>query len=423
MKRKNLLKVSVIATVLLSFMLALAACTDPRLKEKPALAAALAAYANEGAKKAVSDVSFSFTHYIYEGEPVRMTDTMHMERAQADGYIYANGKIETTEPMPRSGILGFILMTNILPVDIKEFLNGNTAVTFEAGSYGGTLNVRGDFVPYGKKADYVYNTGNGAFKTWGALLESEAEQFINDANRPSSNGLKVRDLIMTPLILSGFDWAAAGDTSGNAFNKGTKQFNYTFSAGEALIKDYIVKQIDVMIEESFPTAEDKESEDYKDVVYFYNTYRDMVLGWFKFQPFTMSVTADGDGRITGSDTNLQLSLKVPDADIIEFMTNEGITPEGSLAIPGLPSSVTGIDQFIKTIHMVFTAPNKESQVFQLDFDIKISERYSYGGGMPADKNSPVFIPYAHDEPGRFKMAYSAKEGSEYREWNILDLEA
>ncbi|MDR3216150.1 MAG: hypothetical protein LBT55_01880 [Clostridiaceae bacterium] len=421
MKKKSLIKLMIITIALLSFALTAAACTDGVTDEdKPVLAESVAMFTSSPNKKAVSDVTFGFTHYTASGTPVLIVESMHAERSQMDGYIYANGNIYTSTPMNAAGVLYTIINGNILPKDIKGFIQGDGKIYFEAGSYGGTLNVRGDI---GTEADYLYTFEDKTYKTWGVLKESDAESYINDAERPSIANMKVQELLMTPLMLNTFDWGTAGDTSGAKINKGTKQYGYNYDASEALVKQYIVQQIDIMLEETFPTAEDKASDDYKEIKNLYDNYLEMVLSWISFSTFKMTVTADEAGRMTASETTVAMKLRVKEADVKRFMIeqNININLDTDGLVPGY-SDVAGIDQLVSMIKVVFSAPNRESGVFQFDFNVHVAEAYSYGDAS-IDTASPMFKPYDADEPARFKLKYAASGDSEYRRWSILDFAA
>jgi len=403
---KRFLKTIVILSLCLTFIIVLSAC-NKQLSDELEFKQVLAVTNDISDKAITTNLDFSIILYDANGEPIKITQQILLERVQKEGAIYIKGDINTSEYyFPDKSALKLIIASALLtmPTEFGKYLNQKAEATFEIGYHDGSINARGDL--YDKKAtpDFKFSFKGNEFDLFFGANYADILAEQQDMKIELFKDIDPIEQVMQ-LFLPSYDYETAQNELGNTLSKGSSQYQYKFSIPSASLYDLVMQQVNEAYDEAIRVFEQDDEQEYLEAIQKIYSHIDLLQKWVVIEDIVYSATADSYGKLTSSNFGSKVTLRVPDADVLLILSELDIF------------STEEISQALTLMHSFITSPNGVKDVFEISFLINISESYNYSPEI--DLDSEIFTPISTPLEQRTVIVRSEDEDGQFH-WDIED---
>lgn len=408
--KKSLKIISIVLLLVVTAVSAvfLPACKPEDASQNVSFALALARATETENKSINSVISFSLIIYDAAGKPMKVTQTISLDRVKKDDAIYIKGSMGTSDFI-LSAALNALLDSFVLPrmpEDVGKYIKGDAKVLFEIGYSNGNVNARGDVCAGGVIPDYKYTLKGEKGeedKEYSLFVGAGFADILAQQGAMGYdyiNGIDIMEMVMKPVVPP-VDFSTMANVLGDNVNPGTGDFNYQYVIPGGSLVDLIIAELNKVYGEYILKIEDE--EDLEWVQNVYNSYYEMVKGWVIIGDTVYTGSANAEGYLLSSGYETKVTIRVPDTDIIKIATELELTTESE------------INTALNLLHTFISSENGVKNVFEISFVLNIQETFGYNPEI--DLTSMIFTPASEDIEGRTVLRREREtEDDEYR-WN------
>lgn len=370
-------------------------CTPEEVIENVSLAAAIAKAEQTQDKKINSTVGLSVVIYDVQGNPMRITQEIAMERVQKEGDILIKGTIGTSEFKLSTALKAIVDMAlTRAPEDFGKYIKGEVKGVFEIGYSNGNINGRADVCADGVVPDYKYTLDETEYSLFigAGFSDILAEQESNDFNYIKE--IDILETVMKPIVPT-VDFSVLTNSLGDEINIGTGEFNFQYTIPGGSLLDMILAEVNEVYGEYILNLDDEEMLEFVQNVY--SSYYEMAKGWITIGDTVYTGSANAEGYLLSSGYESKITIRVPDADIKLIASELEIASESE------------VNSILSLLHTFVTSTDGVKDVFEINFILNIQETFDYNPVI--DLSSDIFTPASENLEGRtvFRREREAEE--------------
>ncbi len=396
---KKIAKFIISIAIILACIISLPACnhtTGEELTFEKALA-----NTNEIKDKGIdTNLEISLILYDEEGEPIKLSQNIFLQRVQKDNAIYIKGDTYTPEFKLSSPlqILALGVLTQI-PSEINLYLKNKAKGFFEVGYKDDVINLRGDIYRNEEQPDYKIAFKDKIFDIFFAtsyadvLAQQQAMEF------DFVDAMDAIEMVMQSF-LPAYDFANLENKLGNRLSVGLEEYQYQLTIPSADIFNMALEKVDEVYNELMQKSEEEEEEDMLEWGPKIYGQLGFLQKWINIEDIVLSASADKNGVLTESSFASKVTIKIPDEDILYILTELEVFSEKE------------IKNALALLHTFITSTNGVKNVFEINFIVNVQESYNYNPTI--DLTSAIFIPLSVDLEDRTVLRRIADEDGDYR---------
>ncbi len=402
----KLLRLVIAAIVITVLAIFLPACNSEQGSEM-SFAQALAK-TNEVQEKSINtNLRFSIIVYDASGNPIRVTQSLLLERAQKDGNIYIKGDLNTSEFIfpETSGVLSAMIGGALLmmPSEIPNYLYNKAKGIFEIGYHNGSVNFRGDIYKNKDVPDFQITFKGEKHNLFFGLDYADILAQKQAMEFEFMDEVDLLDMAMQ-LFLPDLNYADIENTLGDKISRSSNQYQYKLTLPSDGIFDMLLEHIDKAYSEVLEDFEEEEKDSAKLLQDIYS-HIGILDKWITIEDIVYSASADSEGRLLEAGYGTKVTIKIPDSDIINILTDLELFEESEIATT------------LEMLHGFITSSDGVKNVFEINFVIDIAESYNYSPEI--DLTDTIFTPLSVELEGRQILKRVVEDDGEYH-WSFED---
>lgn len=409
---RKICRTMIIAVLLSCVALLAAACgnedSGPKLSFTKALSDTDAAV-----KKISTAADMSLVMYDGNGNPMRITERLTLERMSDGESIYLNGNLQTSTYSLSEALEAFVSIAGVMMGndDLEGYLKNEKAIKFEAALSGETLNGRVDLCGKEETPDYIYSFRDNSDETSEEIVMidknmffgvglADVERFMEEMDQDVLDGLDIKEALMTPFRLPA-DWSNLKNKHSDTFNAGSSSYNYGFTVASSSLWDLVQSTIKSMIDENIEKGVfDENSLPVK----LYDNYLDKIKSWIKISDANVTASASENGLLKNLSSTLSVSLSVPDSDLIQIAEELELLEDSAQ-----------LKNMLTMVHNYVSAENGVKGLTEVKFLFNVSEDFAYEAEL--DKTNDIFSSEVAELPARTFMKYELNAETGKYGWN------
>jgi|GEM_PF-5719470 len=402
----KLLRLVIAAIVITVLAIFLPACNSEQGVEM-SFAQALAK-TNEVQEKSINtNLRFSIIVYDASGNPIRVTQSLLLERAQKDGNIYIKGDLNTSEFIfpETSGVLSAMIGGALLmmPSEIPNYLYNKAKGIFEIGYHNGSVNFRGDIYKNKDVPDFQITFKGEKHNLFFGLDYADILAQKQAMEFEFMDEVDLLDMAMQ-LFLPDLNYADIENTLGDKISRSSNQYQYKLTLPSDGIFDMLLEHIDKAYSEVLEDFEEEEKDSAKLLQDIYS-HIGILDEWITIEDIVYSASADSEGRLLEAGYGTKVTIKIPDSDILNILTELELFEESEITTT------------LEMLHGFITSSDGVKNVFEINFVIDIAESYNYSPEI--DLTDTIFTPLSVELEGRQILKRVIEDDGEYH-WSFED---